>query len=125
MPQLEPRQIFNAVQQVTAPHLWPKWTFRVRSGFPPIASELRDIDSDPFGAEFRKAARLLDHLVGQRQHRRGNRNTQRLGGPQIKTEVKLGLLDRNIADPFALQYLVNKRSAAVPKRGEIHPVRQQ
>src|SRR5450631_4517247 len=78
-----------------------------------------------FICQFRKSALLFDHLVGKRKHRWGNLNTQHLGGPQIKTEVKLRLLDRNIADPFSPQNLVNKMGAAVPKCGEIYAVRQQ
>ena len=74
---------------------------------------------------FFSSAPLFDHLVCKRQHRWGNLNTKHLGGPQIKTEVKLWTLDQNIADLFSPQNFINKISTAVPQCGEIHAVRQQ
>src|SRR6266702_5282150 len=65
----------------------------------------------------------FDHLIGKRKHRWGNLNTQYLGGPQIKTEVEFGyLFDRNIADAFPFQNLVNKKCRTMPYCGKIRAV---
>src|SRR6266852_3939526 len=56
-------------------------------------------ENDPF-----RTSRLFDHLVGEREQRRGHGEAERLGCPEVDHEFELGrLYDRQVCGCLALQ----------------------
>src|SRR6516225_8314432 len=103
----------------------------VMSALPPTA----DIGTQSWNVRFASKADiphrserglLFDHLVGARQHRAWNGDSERLRGLEVDHEVKLRrLLDREFGGLAPLQYL-NHEVCTQPKRfGERNAVRHQ
>src|SRR6516225_798440 len=66
---------------------------------------------------------LLNHLVGEREQRRGHIEPQRPGSLEIDDRRKLGgLLDRNITRLSALEDFVHEGGGTTKHCGEVHAV---
>jgi hypothetical protein len=72
------------------------------------------------------AKRSLNHLVGSQQEFFGNRDAERLGGPEVDDQLELGgLLDGQIRGFGTFKNLVDIRRASPSQIGPISPIGHQ
>src|SRR5215467_4526799 len=70
--------------------------------------------------------RLLDHFIRPREQRRGNRQTERLGGLEVDDELELlGPLDRHIPGLGSVQDLPDDDSRAAEALAHARSIREQ